>query len=186
MKQILGETHCGLAPVADTVGEDWPARSPPAYGRRLDGCEERAESDDGPYFAFGAPRLAGLLLSALAAGATPAPRDYEFRHENVLGTSLELIVRADTEEAARLAEARVLGEIDRLAAILSGYDAASEFRRWQVIADRPVEGLPRAVRAAPRQRPLARAERRGLRSPRPGPVRTLVALRPARPAADGR
>ena len=49
----------------------------------------------------------------------------------ILGTSLELCVRADTEEAARSAEARALGEIDRLAAVFSGYDAASEFRRWQ-------------------------------------------------------
>ena len=46
----------------------------------------------------------------------PGGRDYEFRHENVLGISLELCVRADTEEAARSAEARAIGEIDRLAA----------------------------------------------------------------------
>jgi thiamine biosynthesis lipoprotein len=57
----------------------------------------------------------------------------------VLGTSLELCVRADTEEAARSAEARALGEIDRLAAIFSGYDASSEFRRWQGTIDRPTK-----------------------------------------------
>jgi thiamine biosynthesis lipoprotein ApbE len=82
-------------------------------------------------------RLAGVLLCALAAGAAPPARDYEFRHENVLGTSLELRVRADTEEAARSAEARALGDIDRLAAVFSGYDAASEIRRWQATIDRP-------------------------------------------------
>ncbi len=88
---------------------------------------------------FGA-RFAGMmmLLCALAAGAAPAARDHEFRHENVLGTSMELCVRADTEDAARSAEARVLGEIDRLAAIFSGYDAASEFRRWQKTMSEPV------------------------------------------------
>jgi thiamine biosynthesis lipoprotein ApbE len=90
-----------------------------------------------------AARLAGLLLTcALAAGAAPEARDYEFRHENVLGTSLELTVRADGEEAARAAEARALGEIDRLAAVFSGYDAASEFRRWQATLDRPTKIAP--------------------------------------------
>ena len=62
-----------------------------------------------------AARLGGLLLCLLVAGAAPAARDYEFHHENVLGTSLELCVRAHTEDAARAAEARVLAEIDRLA-----------------------------------------------------------------------
>ena len=87
-------------------------------------------------------RIVGVLLCALAAGAVPAARDYEFRHENVLGTSLELCVRADTEEAARSAEARVLGEIDRLAAIFSGYDASSEFRRWQATVGKPTKVSP--------------------------------------------
>ena len=76
-------------------------------------------------------RIAAMLLCALTAEVAPAAQDYQFRHDNVLGTSLELCVRADTEEAARAAETRVLGEIDRLAAVFSGYDAASEFRRWQ-------------------------------------------------------
>ena len=48
------------------------------------------------------------------------------------------------------------------------------------------EGLAGAVRAARRQRPMARAERRGLRPPGAGPDRALVALRQARPAADRR
>ena len=50
--------------------------------------------------------------------------------------------RADSEEAARSAEARVLGEIDRLAAIFSGYDAASEFRRWQATVGQPTKVSP--------------------------------------------
>jgi thiamine biosynthesis lipoprotein len=87
-------------------------------------------------------RIAGVLLCALAAGAAPTVQDYEFRHENVLGTSLELLVRADSEEAAQAAEARALGEIDRLAAIFSGYDAASEFRRWQATFDKPTQVSP--------------------------------------------
>jgi thiamine biosynthesis lipoprotein ApbE len=51
-----------------------------------------------------------------------------------MGTSLELRVQADRVEAARWAEDRVLATIDRLAAILSGYDPASEFSRWQSAA----------------------------------------------------
>ncbi len=86
--------------------------------------------------------IACALLCALAAGAAPAARDYEFRHENVLGTSLELCVRADTEEAARSAEARAFAEIDRLAAIFSRYDASSEFRRWQRTLDEPTKVSP--------------------------------------------
>ena len=61
-----------------------------------------------------------------------------------MGTSLELRVRADDAEAARRAEARVLGEIDRLSAIFSGYDPSSEFRRWQAAPRRPDEGLRRS------------------------------------------
>ncbi len=85
-------------------------------------------------------RLAGLvlpMLGALAAEAGPPARDFEFRHENVLGTSMELRVRAETPAAAQAAEARVLAEIDRLAAILSGYDPASDFRRWQATIGQP-------------------------------------------------
>ena len=48
-----------------------------------------------------------------------------------------MCVRAETEPAAVSAEARALGEIDRLASVFSGYDAASEFRRWQKILDQP-------------------------------------------------
>ena len=71
------------------------------------------------------PRAAGIvgvLLCAFAARAAPAQRDFVFRHENVLGTSLELCIRADSEEAAGSAEARVLAEIDRLAAVRKGSD----------------------------------------------------------------
>lgn len=89
-----------------------------------------------------AARFAGLLFCALATGAAPDARDHEFAHDNVLGTSLELCVRADTEQAARGAEARALAEIDRLAAVFSGYDASSEFRRWQATLDRPTKVSP--------------------------------------------
>lgn len=60
-----------------------------------------------------------------------ASDDYEFHHENVMGTALELRVSARNPEAAYRAEARVLAEIDRLSRIFSSYDPASEFRRWE-------------------------------------------------------
>jgi FAD:protein FMN transferase len=64
--------------------------------------------------------------------------DFAFFHENVMGTSLELRVLADDRESARWAEDRVLGEIDRLALIFSGYDSASEFSRWQAAPRGPM------------------------------------------------
>ena len=87
-----------------------------------------------------ATRIAAYLIGALLCGAGPRfvrAADYEFYHENVMGTSLELRVRADDEKAARWAEDRVLREVDRQSAIFSGYDAASEFRRWQSAAKEP-------------------------------------------------
>jgi FAD:protein FMN transferase len=70
--------------------------------------------------------LALVCLTARASAAEP----YVFSHESVMGTSMELRVWADHSDAARDAEARVLGEIDRLSAILSGYDPNSELSRW--------------------------------------------------------
>ena len=90
---------------------------------------------------------------------TFAVDDYAFFHENVLGTSLELRVIADNREAARRAESRVLGEIDRLAAIFSGYDHASEFSRWQACRNAD-EAFSGALRSPLRQRRLAQTERR--------------------------
>ena len=105
-------------------------------------------------------RVTSVLLCAFAAGAARAERDYEFRHDNVLGTSLELCVRADSEEAARSAETRALREIDRLAAVFSGYDASSEFRLWQATTGKPTKVSRELFELFARQRPLARRERR--------------------------
>jgi thiamine biosynthesis lipoprotein len=87
-------------------------------------------------------RIAGVLLCAVTTGVAGAAGDYEFRHENVLGTSLELRVHADTEDAARSTEVRVLSEIDRLAVVFSGYDTSSEFGRWQKTMGEPTKVSP--------------------------------------------
>jgi thiamine biosynthesis lipoprotein ApbE len=71
-----------------------------------------------------------------------ADDEFDFHHENVLGTSLELRIRAAGSGVAQEAESRVLGEIDRLAAIFSGYDPTSEFSRWQ-------SGSPIPTRVSP-------------------------------------
>jgi thiamine biosynthesis lipoprotein ApbE len=78
-----------------------------------------------------------LLCWNAGFGWARAGEDFAFFHENVMGTSLELHVRADGPEAARWAEERVLGEIDRLALCYSSYDSASEFFRWQAAPTGP-------------------------------------------------
>jgi len=80
---------------------------------------------------FTAAPLLAAWLGGLAPRTARAADDFVFHHENVMGTSLELCVRADSPEAARRAEGRVLREINRLSAVFSGYDPASEFSRWQ-------------------------------------------------------
>src|SRR5690242_14575274 len=70
-----------------------------------------------------------LFLSGMP-GFTDRSRPFVFHHENVLGTSLELKISADSQASADRAESAALGEIDRLAKVLSGYDSTSEFSRW--------------------------------------------------------
>jgi FAD:protein FMN transferase len=84
-------------------------------------------------------RVGWILLGLLPAGQMRADNVYVFQHDNVLGTSLEIQIRAATQPAARAAESRVLNEIDRLAKILSGYDTTSELSRWMAT---PGESLP--------------------------------------------
>ena len=76
-----------------------------------------------------------LALSVAAANA----ETFSYYHENVLGTSLELRVSADSETTARKAEASVLAEIDRLSDTLNTWTKDSEISRWQAA------GKPAAV-----------------------------------------
>ena len=82
------------------------------------------------------------LLVAWACRPGIAAEDYSFSHDNVMGTSLDLRVRADNAKAARWAEVRVLSEIDRLTKIFSGYDTSSEFSRWQSTSEVPTKVSP--------------------------------------------
>ena len=72
----------------------------------------------------------GAWCWALEPRPVTAAEEFVFHHENVMGTALELRVRAIDLGAARGAEGRVLETIDRLSAILSGYDSMSVLRRW--------------------------------------------------------
>lgn len=70
------------------------------------------------------------VVSGLLTSLWRRPQTYAHNYENVLGTSMELKIRAGSQAAADRAEAAVLAEIDRTAKILSGYDASSEFSQW--------------------------------------------------------
>jgi hypothetical protein len=83
-----------------------------------------------------------VVAVALEGKVAGAGQPYASRHENVLGTTLDLVIRAETPAAADRAEAAVLAEIDRLAGILSTWDANSEFSRWY-------RGPPRPTTVAP-------------------------------------
>ncbi|RXS98098.1 DUF2271 domain-containing protein [Silvibacterium dinghuense] len=56
---------------------------------------------------------------------------WTFHHEHVLGTSLEIKVKATSLPEAQHAEAAVLTEYDRQGRILSAWRADSEFSRWE-------------------------------------------------------
>ncbi|QGJ68757.1 Membrane-associated lipoprotein involved in thiamine biosynthesis [Planctomycetales bacterium 10988] len=71
------------------------------------------------------------LCSLLIIGSSTNAEEYVLRHENVLGTSLELRFLTDEPNLVPEAEASILAEIDRLAAIFSSYDSNSELMRWQ-------------------------------------------------------
>lgn len=66
--------------------------------------------------------IVGLTLLA----TLPASQVHAFHHDAVLGTSLDLILTGVSAQDARVAEAAMFAEIDRLCSILSTYDAQSE------------------------------------------------------------
>ncbi len=78
--------------------------------------------------------LAGLLglfglMNWLPAGVPATPREFTFQHENILGTSLDLVVVTADADEARRCERVVLDEIERLRRLLSTYDPASAISR---------------------------------------------------------
>ena len=90
--------------------------------------------------------VAGCCLLVLCSTALIPPTDskplFVSHFENVLGTSLELKVKAASEADAHKAETAALNEIERLAGILSAYDPNSEFSRWAQTYNTPVPVSP--------------------------------------------
>jgi FAD:protein FMN transferase len=75
----------------------------------------------------------GVLSVGAFVGVAPLLRQehvYTMQDEGVLGTSLELKVKARSENSALQAERSVLAEVQRESKILSSYDPSSEFSRW--------------------------------------------------------
>ena len=85
---------------------------------------------------------AAVALAGTSGSSRTLDRTYTVNYENVLGTSLELRVRADNDAAARHAEETVLGEITRQSRILSSWDPGSEVSRWTRTQGRPVAVSP--------------------------------------------
>ena len=65
----------------------------------------------------------------LAVVNSDPSREYRYRYDHVIGTSLDITVRENNENIARAAEQAVLSEIRRLAAVLSTRDPNSEISR---------------------------------------------------------
>ncbi len=76
--------------------------------------------------------MVGMASAQVGSPADGAQGEtFTFHHENVLGTSLQVTVRAEDAGAATRAEAAALGEFDRQAGLLSAWSPLSEFSRWE-------------------------------------------------------
>ena len=75
--------------------------------------------------------LIGCVGFCLCLCSAALAETHRFQHEHVLGSSCEIDVSATTYQQAKLIEATVLSEIDRLQQVFSAYDSGSELMRWQ-------------------------------------------------------
>lgn len=76
-------------------------------------------------------RLLTCVALLLACTGTTLAETFEFHHEQVLGTSLEIRIEAQARASAEEAEAALLAEFDRLSRMLTEYSPDSDFSRWQ-------------------------------------------------------
>ncbi|MFD3394289.1 DUF2271 domain-containing protein [Aquirufa sp. OSTEICH-129V] len=74
--------------------------------------------------------LAAVLAAVPNANATSVSGVLTTQLENILGTSLDMKIAAQTFELAEKAEAQVLAEISRLQQILGSAGSHNEFARW--------------------------------------------------------
>lgn len=109
------------------------------------------------------------LAKALKARLAPPVRQVG-HYERVLGTALEVQIRAASSQQASQAEAAILTEIDRLEAIFSRFYPDSELNRWQ---------------AAGQEMPISPELSELLRLSQGWQTRTLGAFNPAAEALVG-
>ncbi len=76
--------------------------------------------------------LAAILAAVPNANATSVSGVLTTQLENILGTSLDMKIAAQTFELAEKAEAHVLAEINRLQQILGSAGSHNEFARWMM------------------------------------------------------
>lgn len=86
--------------------------------------------------------LALVMITASSASGLPGAGVYVSHFENVLGTSMELKIKAVSEKDAAAAETAAKKEISRLGNILSAYDKGSEFSHWLETSGQAVKVSP--------------------------------------------
>ena len=89
-------------------------------------------------FCFLAPVLVLFMSASAAPIKVKTSHFYVSNFENVLGTSMEVKVKAFTQKQASVAEVKALSEIKRLSSILSAYDTNSEFYKWTLTNNKAV------------------------------------------------
>ena len=71
----------------------------------------------------------------MADSSTPDGDDttpiWRYRHDGVIGTTVELRVQTDGEAVAMAADAAALAEIDRLVTVFSAFEPTSDLCRWR-------------------------------------------------------
>ena len=84
------------------------------------------------YFACLPLAATGIAMPAVAQPVSMPEMDaaWTFHHENVMGTSMQVTVRAGSRRDADAAEGALLAAIDRQSAILSAWNGTSELSRW--------------------------------------------------------
>ncbi len=86
--------------------------------------------------------FSGLAVLAAASLASAADAKlYSFHETGVLGTSLDLVVNANSPEDAEKVRVAVMAEIDRLKKILTTYDATGDAAKLNAALD-PVQVAP--------------------------------------------
>lgn len=78
----------------------------------------------------------------------PEPADIVFRHTHLLGTVIEVRLRADGVESARAADRAIVDEVVRLEAVFSVHDDRSELSRWKRDMAEPSAELVEVMSAA--------------------------------------